>query len=128
MATETATGKVSRMSDVQRIKCGTRMSQAVIFDRLVWLAGQCGTAHESITVQTRESLEKIERLLAEAGSDKSRILNTTIWLADINDYDEMNAVWDAWMPEGCAPARACGESRLGGSGYNVEIICVAALK
>ena len=99
-----------------------------LHDRLVWLAGQCGTANESITVQTRESLEKIERLLAEAGSDKSRILNTTIWLADINDYDEMNAVWDAWMPEGCAPARACGESRLGGSGYNVEIICVAALK
>lgn len=115
------------MDGIERIGCGKRMSQAVVYDNLVWLAGQCGPANKSITVQTQEALVKIDQLLAEVGSDKTRILNTTIWLANIDDYDEMNAVWDAWMPEGCAPARACGEAKLGGTGYSVEIICVAVL-
>ncbi|MEM1198767.1 MAG: RidA family protein [Pseudomonadota bacterium] len=114
------------MLDIARIGVGRRMSQAVVFGDLVWLAGQCGTAHRTITEQTQEALAKIDDLLAEAGSDKSRLLSTTIWLADITDYDEMNVVWDAWLPEGCAPARACGEAKLGGVGYDVEIICVAA--
>ncbi len=65
--------------------------------------------------------------MLEAGSDKTRILSATIWLSDIASYDELNAVWDAWIPDGCAPARACGESRLAGEGYDVEIICVAAI-
>ncbi len=116
------------MAEIKRINTGQRMSQAVVHDGLVWLAGQCGTAGESITAQTEESLAKIERLLTQAGSEKSRILSTTIWLADMDDYDAMNAVWDAWIPPGAAPARACGESRLAGTGYDVEIICVAALK
>lgn len=116
------------MAEIKRIETGKRMSQAAIYGNLVWLAGQCGTAGESITVQTQETLAKIERLLTEAGSDKTRILNTTIWLANINDYAEMNAVWDAWVPDGCAPARACGEMRLGGVGFDVEIICAAATK
>lgn len=114
------------MGDIKRIETGRRMSQAVIHGDLVWLAGQCGTAGESVEKQTKEALGKIERLLSDAGSDKTRILNTTIWLADIAAYDEMNAIWDEWIPEGCAPARACGESRLGGVGYDVEIICIAA--
>ena len=114
------------MLDITRIGVGTRMSQAVVFGDLIWFAGQCGTAHTSITEQTREALAKIDGLLAEAGSDKTRILSTTVWLANIADYDEMNAVWDVWIPEGCAPARACGEAKLGGVGYDVEIICVAA--
>ena len=113
------------MADIKRIKTDQRMSQAVIHDDLIWLAGQCGTAGKTITEQTREALEKVERRLAEAGSDKTRIVNTTIWLANIEDYDAMNAVWDEWMPEGFAPARACGETRLGGVGYDIEIICVA---
>ena len=116
------------MAEIKRIETGTRMSQAAVYGGLVWLAGQCGTAGESIAAQTRESLAKIERLLAEAGSDKARILNTTIWLANMDDYAEMNAVWDAWVPEGSASTRACGESRLGGVGFGVEIICVAAAK
>ena len=115
------------MTEIKRIDTGPRMSQAVVHGGLIWLAGQCGTAGESIAVQTQESLAKIERLLAEAGSDKARILSTTIWLADIEDYDEMNAVWDAWMPAGAAPARACGQTPLAGEGYGVEIICVAAV-
>lgn len=116
------------MTEIRRIETGVRMSQAVVHGGLVWLAGQCGTAGENITAQTEESLAKIERLLAEAGSDKTRILSATVWLANMDDYAEMNAVWDAWVPEGSAPARACGESRLGGVGYGVEIICVAATK
>jgi enamine deaminase RidA (YjgF/YER057c/UK114 family) len=116
------------MAEIKRIGIGKRMSQAAVHGDLVWLAGQCGTAGESITAQTQESLAKIERLLLKAGSDKSRILNTTIWLSNMDDYDEMNAVWDAWVPEGFAPTRACGESRLGGVGWSVEIICVAAAK
>ena len=116
------------MAEIKRIETGKRMSQAVVHGGLVWLAGQCGTAGESITVQTQEALARIERLLAESGSDKTRILNTTIWLANMDDYAEMNAVWDAWLPEGSAPARACGESRLGGVGFGVEVICVAAAK
>ncbi len=114
------------MAEIKRIEVGKRMSQAAVYGGLVWLTGQCGTAGENIAGQTAEALTKIDRLLAAAGSDKTRILNTTIWLADMDDYDAMNAVWDAWAPEGSASTRACGESRLGGVGYGVEIICVAA--
>jgi len=114
------------VADITRIGTGKRMSQAAVYSGLVWLAGQCGTAGKNISEQTTEALEKVERLLIEAGSDKTRILNTTIWLANIENYDEMNAVWDEWVPEGFAPTRSCGESRLGGIGYDVEVICVAA--
>ena len=114
------------MGDIKRIKTGKRMSQAAVYGGIIWLAGQCGTAGKNVTEQTKEALEKVERLLLETGSDKSRILNTTIWLTRIEDYDEMNAVWDEWIPEGSSPARACGESRLAAVGYDVEIICVAA--
>lgn len=116
------------MTDIQRIKPGPRMSQAVAHGGLVWLCGQCGTAGESVAAQTAEALAKIDALLTEAGSDKSRLLSATIWLADIGDYDAMNAVWDAWLPAEAAPARACGQTPLAGAGYAVEIICVAALR
>ena len=115
------------MPEIRRIQTDPRMSQAVVHNGVVWLAGQCGTAGVSTVAQTQEALAKIDRLLAELGSDRSKILNTTIWLADIGDYDALNSVWDAWVPEGTAPARACGETRLAGAGYNVEIICVAAI-
>jgi len=115
------------MAEIKRIETGKRMSQATVCGGFVWLAGQCGTAGTSIAQQTREALASVDRLLAEAGSDRTRILNTTIWLARIEDYDAMNAVWDEWIPDGFAPARACGESRLGGVGYDVEIICIAAV-
>lgn len=114
------------MSEIQRLHIGKRMSQTVVYGDLIWLAGQCGTAQADISQQTREALAKIDRLLAEVNSDKSRLLSTTSWLADMDDYDAMNEIWDAWIPEGTAPARACGESRLGGNDYRVEIICVAA--
>ena len=114
------------MAAVTRHHTDNRMSQIVQHGDLIWLAGQCGTAHNSIEDQTREALAKIDAHLASAGSDRSRLLSTTIWLANIADYDAMNVVWDAWVPDGCAPARSCGETRLGGEGYLVEIICVAA--
>lgn len=112
--------------DIRRIEIGPRMSQAAVYGGLVWLSGQCGAPGESIAAQTEQALANVDRLLAAAGSDKTKILSTTVWLANMDDYDAMNAVWDAWAPEGCASTRACGQTRLGGVGYLVEIICVAA--
>ncbi len=77
--------------------------------------------------QTRAILGQIDALLAEAGTDKSRLLTATIWLADMADFAEMNAVWDAWVAPGHTPARATGEAKLAGPGYKVEIIVTAAL-
>ncbi|MCY0148479.1 RidA family protein [Hoeflea sp. G2-23] len=115
------------MSDIKRIESGTRMSQAVIHGNTVYLAGQVGTPGASVTVQTQDILAKIERLLAEVGSDKSKILQATIWMASMDDFAEMNAVWDTWVSPGNAPTRAAGESKLATPEYKVEIICVAAI-
>ncbi|PTQ13238.1 hypothetical protein CLG96_03720 [Sphingomonas oleivorans] len=109
-----------------RIESGPRMSQAVIHGNTVYLAGQVGAPGESVTVQTKEILASIERLLAEAGSDKSKLISATIWLADMADFAEMNAVWDAWIDGKDAPARATGEAKLATPDYKVEIIVIAA--
>jgi enamine deaminase RidA (YjgF/YER057c/UK114 family) len=114
------------MSDITRIDTGTRMSQAVIHNGTVYLAGQVGEPGTSVTEQTKAILAKIEAQLAEAGSDKTKILQAIIWLADMTDFAEMNAVWDAWVAPGHAPARACGEAKLATPEYTVEIIIVAA--
>ena len=114
------------MSEIKRIDTGTRMSQAVIHNGTVYLAGQVGEPGTSVTEQTKTILSRIEALLAEAGSDKTKILQAVIWLADMADFAEMNAVWDAWVAPGHAPARACGESKLATPDYTVEIIIVAA--
>lgn len=114
------------MSDITRLDAGPRMSQAVVHGGLVWLAGQVGNSGESVAEQTRTILERIEALLDRSGSDKSRILQATIWLASMDDFAEMNAVWDAWIDPENPPARACGESRLATPDYTVEIIVVAA--
>jgi enamine deaminase RidA (YjgF/YER057c/UK114 family) len=111
---------------IQRLHAGPRMSQAVIHGDTVYLAGQVGAPGESVTVQTKAVLASIESLLAEAGSDKSKILSATIWMADMADFGEMNAVWDAWVAGKDAPARATGEARLATPDYKVEIIVVAA--
>ncbi|MCX2721587.1 RidA family protein [Roseibium salinum] len=115
------------MSDIKRLEIGPRMSQAVIHGGLVWLAGQVGNAGDSVADQTRTILERVDALLAQAGSDKSRILQTTIWLDDMKDFAEMNAVWDAWVDPSNPPARATGESKLATPEYKVEIIVVAAV-
>jgi enamine deaminase RidA (YjgF/YER057c/UK114 family) len=102
------------------------MSQAVIYGDTVYLAGQVGAPGASVTDQTTAVLAQVEALLAEAGSDKSKILSATIWLADMADFGEMNAVWDAWIGGKDAPARATGEARLATPAYKVEVIVVAA--
>ncbi|AXS42151.1 RidA family protein [Breoghania sp. L-A4] len=116
------------MSDIKRIETNTRMSQAVIHGDLVYLAGQVGAPGESVTAQTKAVLAGVDRLLAEAGTDNTRMLQATIWLADMADFAEMNAVWDAWVPAGNAPTRACGEARLATPDYKVEVIIIAAKK
>ncbi len=115
-------------SDINRLGTGARMSEAVCYNGIVWLAGQVGNPGESVTEQTRTCLAEVDRILAEAGTDKTRILSTQIWLADMTDFAEMNAVWDSWVPQGHTPARATGEAKLAAPGYLVEVIVTAALK
>ncbi|MEO0937175.1 MAG: RidA family protein [Pseudomonadota bacterium] len=105
-----------------------RMSRIVIHNETVYLCGQVGTRGDSVTRQTEEALEKIEALLDEAGSDKDHILQAIVWLSDMADFAEMNAVWDAWVNNGHEPARACGEAKLASPALKVEIIVTAAVK
>ncbi|MGB7287678.1 MAG: RidA family protein [Salaquimonas sp.] len=111
---------------IERLHTNQRMSKIVKHNGTVYLAGQVGNPGSSIADQTRECIEKIEALLAEAGSSKEQLLQTIIWLADMKDFAEMNSVWDAWLPDGHAPARACGEAKLARSELLVEIIVTAA--
>ena len=111
---------------ITRIQAGPRMSQAVIHGDTIYLAGQVGAPGESVTNQTQAILGQIEALLAEVGSDKAKILSATIWLADMADFAEMNAVWDKWIDGKDAPARATGEAKLATPAYKVEIIVIAA--
>ncbi|WP_137895917.1 RidA family protein [Ramlibacter sp. 2FC] len=110
---------------VIRHEKGPRMSQAVIHNRTVHLAGQVGHG-ASTAEQTRDMLAQVERLLALSDSGKSLILSAQIWLADMKDFAEMNAVWDAWIDPEHPPARACGELRLASPEYRVEALIVAA--
>lgn len=109
-----------------RLQPDNRMSQAVIHGSTVYLAGQVGEPGDDVTAQTRTALAEIDALLAEAGSDKSKILSATIWLADIADFGAMNAVWDAWVDPANPPARATSEAKLATPDYLVEVIVVAA--
>jgi len=104
-----------------------RMSQIVIHGDTIYLAGQVAAdPGADIAVQTQQVLGKIEALLEEAGSDKSKILSAQIWLASIGHYAQMNAVWDAWIAPGHAPARACIEARLATPDLLVEVGIIAA--
>lgn len=114
------------MTEIKRHHTNTRMSQIVEHGDVIYLAGQVGTAGADVAQQTQDCLDKVDALLAEVGSDKTRILQSTIWLADMADSEAMNAVWDAWVPEGQAPARACGESKLATPEYLVEVLVIAA--
>jgi enamine deaminase RidA (YjgF/YER057c/UK114 family) len=117
------------MSDIKRLHVGPRMSDAVIHQGLVYLAGQVADDKSlDVAGQTQQILATIDRLLAEAGSDKTRILTAMIFLSDISTFSQMNKVWDAWVPQGHTPARATVESRLAAPEYKVEIKVVAACK
>ncbi len=115
------------MSDISRIESGARMSQVVVHNSVAYLAGQVGTEGASVTEQTQAILASVDRLLALAGTDKTKLLTTQIWVADIADFAEMNAVWDTWVAKGHAPARWTGEAKLATPGYKVEIIVTAAV-
>ena len=113
---------------IKRIETGPRMSQAVIHNGVVYLAGVVADeAVPSVAEQTKQVLAKIDRLLAAAGSDKSKLIKANIWMTDIRAFDEMNKVWDAWVSKGNTPARATVESRLAGPSYLVEIMVTAVL-
>jgi enamine deaminase RidA (YjgF/YER057c/UK114 family) len=104
------------------------MSEASIHNGIVYLAGQIPeTADAAIEVQTAEVLAAIDALLAQAGSDKSRILRAQIFLADINDFAGMNRAWDAWVVAGNAPARATVEAKLANPAWKVEIVVTAVV-
>jgi enamine deaminase RidA (YjgF/YER057c/UK114 family) len=116
------------MAGIERLETGPRMSQAVIHNGLVYLAGQVASDAKGASVheQTKNILQRIDALLAAAGTDKSKMLSVTVWLADIRKFDEMNGVWDKWVPAGATPARACVEAKLATTDYAVEIGVIAA--
>ncbi len=113
---------------IERFDVGPRMSQCVVHGDTVYTAGQVaqGARGASVAEQTRDILATIDRLLGQAGTDKSKLLTANIWLADIATFDQMNQVWDAWVTPGNLPARACVESRLAHPDYTVEIMVTAA--
>ena len=113
---------------IKRLRVGPRMSQIVVHGDTVYLAGLVADdASVDVAGQTQQILAKIEAYLKEAGSDKSKMLMATIWLADIKTFDQMNKVWDTWVPQGNPPARACVESKLARPDIKVEIRVIAAL-
>jgi enamine deaminase RidA (YjgF/YER057c/UK114 family) len=113
---------------ITRNHSNVRMSQSVIHGETIYLAGQVASdSSANISVQTEQVLDKIDQLLAEAGSNKSRILSAQIWLANIGHFAEMNQVWDTWVAKGDAPARACIEARLASPDLLVEIGIIAAV-
>jgi len=113
---------------IRRIGAGPRMSKAVVHGNVVYTAGQVAetTKGGSAADQTREILGLIDALLAEAGSDKSRILSATIYLSDISSFAEMNGVWDIWVDKANPPARATVDAKLVAPDYKVEIAVIAA--
>jgi enamine deaminase RidA (YjgF/YER057c/UK114 family) len=116
------------MSMIRRIEPGPRMSEAVVYDGRVMLAGVVADAGagQSVAAQTRDILSQIDALLAATGSDKSLLLKCNIWLSDISTIGEMNSVWDAWVVPGQTPARATVEARLADPRWAVEIMVEAA--
>ena len=117
------------MTDIIRIEPGPRMSEAVIHAGKIYTAGiVAGDAFgKSVLEQTRDILAQIDAILAQAGSDKTRILKANIWLTDMSTFNQMNQAWDAWVVSGKTPARATVESKLAAPGYDVEIMIEAAI-
>lgn len=111
---------------IERMDTGARMSKIVKHAGVVYLCGQVGDG-ATVTEQTQDCLGRVDVLLEQAGSSREHMLQAIIWLADMADFAEMNAVWDAWVPAGHAPARACGEARLARPDLKVEVIVTAAV-
>ncbi|MBV8689094.1 MAG: RidA family protein [Candidatus Eremiobacteraeota bacterium] len=113
---------------ITRIAPGTRMSQAAVYNGFVFTAGQVDDQSPTVAGQTERVLEKIDTLLTQAGTNRSQIISANIWLSDIASFDEMNAVWEAWIDRQNPPTRATVESRLAGPEYKVEIAVTAAVE
>ena len=113
---------------IQRFEVGPRMSQVVVHGNTVYLAGVVANnaGGESVTKQTQDVLSIIDGHLAKAGTDKSKLLTATIYITDMKNFAEMNAVWDGWVSAGNTPARATVEAKLAAPQYNVEILVTAA--
>jgi enamine deaminase RidA (YjgF/YER057c/UK114 family) len=117
-----------RMSDIRRIDPGPRLSEATLHDGRIHCSGMIPEdLSQDIAGQTRQALAEIDSLLAKGGSDKSRILSAVVWLSDVGDFVAMNAVWDAWVATGQAPARATVQAKLSDPRMKIEIMVVAAL-
>jgi enamine deaminase RidA (YjgF/YER057c/UK114 family) len=117
------------MSDIKRINVGKRMSDVAVHNGVVYLAGQVADdTSKDVKGQTAQVLATIDRLLADAGTDKTRMLQVQIFLSDIANFAAMNEVWDAWVPQGHTPPRATIESRLATPAYLVEIKVIAAVR
>lgn len=115
-------------TSIRRIDSNGRRSRAVVHNGLVHFAGQVADDFSGdITRQTQEALARVDRLLAEAGSDRSRVLSATIWLREMADYSKMNDVWDGWVDPDHAPARCCGVVEMADPRIRVEIILTAAI-
>lgn len=115
------------MASITRIECGARMSKAVVHGDTVYLAGIVASDTKlDITGQTKDVLAQIDDLLAKAGTDKTKLLRTNIWITDMKNFAAMNAVWDGWVSQGNTPARATVEAGLATPDYLVEIMVVAA--
>ncbi|MGF1868774.1 RidA family protein [Photobacterium indicum] len=114
---------------IERLETGARMSRIVKHNGTIYLCGQvCKDATQGIKEQTETMLEKVEALLEQAGSDKEHMLSATLYIKDMKDFAEMNAVWDNWVPEGHAPARACVEASMARDVLLVEISVIAVEK
>ena len=115
------------MASIQRFHVGPRLSEMAVHHGTIYLAGQVpDDTTQDIRGQTAQVLAMVDRLLAEAGSDKSRILMTQIFLADIGDITAMNEVWDAWIPAGNTPPRATVQAAMANAAYKIEIVVTAA--
>ena len=110
---------------IERIETGARSSKIVKHNGVAYITGQVGEG-ATIQEQTTECLRRLDALLIQAGSSRAQMLRATIWLADMSDFAGLNEVWNAWVPEGHAPARACGEAKLARDVLKVEIIVDAA--
>lgn len=114
---------------ITRMETGQRMSRIVIHNNTVYLCGQVAAdASAGIKEQTQTMLDKVDALLEQAGSDRENILSATLYIRDMKDFAAMNEVWDAWVPEGFAPARACIEARMARPELLVEVSVIAAQK
>jgi len=116
------------MSDIVRFDQTARRSRALTHGGLVYLTGQVADDKGAdIATQATQVLAKIDAILAQAGTDRSRLLTAQVWLADMADFAAFNAVWDAWVIPGQTPTRCCGQVALADPAYKVEIVTTAAL-